>query len=542
MASHLELLEADFALRQSQLAKRNSVMNNDSWLNGKGFNGPLGTDVEIKDFASSITRERFTPYNVFRKAAIRHRDNVLREEIAWGYNVDRFLREDEKPNENEQRLIDELEAVVTRFYDDSNVLLEIQEATLALAWSLLNPIAGLHNTETYAKPLYSSAPMRFSIPAKFVRNGSIKKVEASKALKYLRFKQLSPLQAGTVKDDYDETLFSYYRYSVMSDSLPVAETEISILGENVDDDLRGQLSGLGYKPTDTLVIILDNESKVKSAAAYPLEGNLTIYDMQRTPVLPEDALGLQVAINSTNTVMMVNMFQGLLERMVGNAQLPGHWEKDGAKVTAGTPNAVFVADKMTVGGGATNFLVGVPYYHENGKVAGYKDINYQRLGPEDISPIRDTLHEFLEQFYDVSSQSHALMGSDATATGKSRIEAKDDFKGSLTQTIKAVEGGGRWFLDTTRCFINFIEGKNRFVGLRPFVKVNVRLETVSSEDKKVSILAKEKGIISHDTTLSELGIDDTDAEKAKLEIENGEAVATEPELEPEAEVEAETET
>jgi hypothetical protein len=207
---------------------------------------------------------------------------------------------------------------------------------------------------------------------------------------------------------------------------------------------------------------------------------------------------------------------GFLERTYLNAQLPGREEDD--------PNRPgqkrFVPERLHVGAGATNFISGVVTgIDQNGNdVIATPQLIYR--DPVPVTTFRDTKAESYRTILEEVQQLHALISGDATSTGESRKQARSDFEESLSDTKTQVEAAIRWLLETVLAMAATFAGQpGRYASLRASVTCRLNLGPISSEDQRVAKELVEAEIISRETGRNWVGVDDVDAEAAKIEAE-----------------------
>ena len=456
---------------RDSLKSRVAYYQGDHLQDGAGWIGPRAKDgATIQDAAASAIRKIFTSRNLIRKSTIRHRDAVIGEEINWSFTTARTLGKDEKPSAQEQALIDEATGEIVPWWVTERVHLSLQKATPALLYAALNA------EET-------SSPLRF-----YFRNGE------------LHFTEVSPLQAGVVRDLDGAPLFGFYRYPGENG---LSEIELSVLGRDVTPKLLELLTSYGassllgangqplrpalrYRDDDTLVIIL-SEGGVIGAAAYPLGGLLTIYDMRREPLITENCLEIQRAYNMTQTMMVENVItSGFLERILLNVELPGRWIKDGVEVEKGTLGATYIPEPVTVGGGTLNAFQGVEYMDENG---GIKRANPQVVfrEPVPVNTFKDVLGLLESTFYDEVSQLFVTL-SDAQASGFKLVQATNDFVASLAVTASELEYATTWLLTVAMRFKAFLAGRpGKYEAIRPMASAIISAVQPTADDIRLAM-------------------------------------------------------
>jgi hypothetical protein len=95
-----------------------------------------------------------------------------------------------------------------------------------------------------------------------------------------------------------------------------------------------------------------------------------------------------------------------------------------------------------------------------------------------------------------------------------------DFKESLGDTKTEVESAIRWLLESVLALAAVFSGKpGRYDALRAVAECRLDLGPISADDQRIAAELVEKEIISRETGRSRVGVDDVDAEAAKIEAE-----------------------
>ena len=484
---------------RAALKSRSLYMQGDHWQGGAGWVGPSpegATPGDVRDAALGLVKKAFVSKGLIKSACVRHRDAVVSREPLWTFGPDRPLKRDEQPTAQEQALMGELNAALTPWWDDGGMLATWQSAVLTLLWA-----------SEGAK--LTGAPMRLHIKASATVNGGIPRGSLSKTIDAVGFSHLSPLNAGVVRDADGAPLYGYYSYPEGDKQ----RLEIVALAETLDSDLVRTATPYArrIREGDTVILITE-DGEVRDAAAYPLGGLLTIYEMRREPLITPPAVALQKAADMAYTMMTENVIEsGFLERTLLNAQIPGRWVKNGEPVAEGTEGAEFVPSPMQVGTGTMQAFGGMPIYDESGQIRGYTTPSVQYREPTPVTIYRETIQELVHAFLEEVAQLHILISGDSTASGKSRIQATNDFVASLGTTASELEAGIRWQLTAASRLASYFSGNKptRYDGLRPVVDARLSAVQPTREDADVAVLLREQGLIDTEEAMSRVGVEDT---------------------------------
>jgi hypothetical protein len=206
---------------------------------------------------------------------------------------------------------------------------------------------------------------------------------------------------------------------------------------------------------------------------------------------------------------------GFLERLILNAQVPGHWEGDDV-----TEPRHFVPDEMFFGAGTTNMLQGVTIEDDvTGRVVVANPSVVYR-DPVPVTTFTQTKQATYISILEETHQLHAFISGDATASGESRVQARADFRSDLELTAPDVGAAVRWLLEALLAVAGEFSGQpGKFDRLRADVNVRVNPGPLSPDEKRVILEQYKEGVWSLQKTLTLLGEEDVAAELARLAIE-----------------------
>lgn len=489
-----EALQVIGALQDEGVETAKAYYDGDHWQDGDAWIGPrpAESDSGAEDVLAEIERGLISK-NCIKETSERHRDGVVGKEPDWSITVRRALKGDETPTKAELQLIEEAEAALVEWWDRREVLTKLQDAVISLLIS-------------------GSGVLRIFVPPVLVSDdGAIgRRNSLSEALDVL-FLHSPELFQATVYVDAD------------------SQSELGIYAFNHREGLDGQLQqrvemhGLNEKQKTIIRLISGNELLAETE---PLElaGRLAIFEMKRSLLITPQVSQLQALVNMALTMMGRNVvLGGFLERLILNAQLPGEWIDDPDR--AGKKK--FQPSPFHVGAGSTNALAGLPIYDASGKtITGYTDPNVIYRDPVSVQTFKDTLAEAYGALLDETKQSHALISKDATASGESRKQASSEFVKSLNATKAQIEAAGRWLIETALAMASQFAGQpGRFAELRAQFQCRVDLGAVSIAEEDSTIRLKDAGIIDLTTAMTRVGIDDPDAEEAKIQKRKADSAA-----------------
>lgn len=458
-----------------------SYYDGDHWQSGAGWVGPRpqSKDPEYAQVLAEIALA-FVSSNKIREVLDRHMHGVIGREPNWGVTLSRPLADGEEPTQEEQALIDEATAALTSWWDTRRMLDEMQDAIIAL---LL---------------LGRSSARLFVPPGKTVAlegRTTVADVDTlALAFDYLYLNRPSPDAAGIITDEDTQDKASVYLYERKG----VQYAEISY----VDD---GQ----------TVLAIVDGTQT--QGVTLALGGLLWLYEMEAPALFTDPLRRLQDQLNMALTMQGRNVIQGgFLERTILNGQMPGEWVAD-SSVTGGRR---FVPSTVKFGSGTTNYVAGVATRDAQGNVTSIMNPSVVYRDPVSPQTFIMSVDSLKTLILEEAHQLHAQMSGDATASGKSRIEARAEFATSLRKTKTALDGLGRWLIETSlRIAAHFAGQPNRYDGLRGLFECRIDTGPLSAEEVNLVIAQHEAGLIDLEEAMMRIGVDDPAAMRARVEAE-----------------------
>jgi hypothetical protein len=487
-----EALRVIGELQDGDVEIATAYYDGDHWQDGDAWIGPRPADDDsgADDVLEEIERGLISK-NCVKETSERHRDAVIGKEPDWSLTVRRALKADEQPTEAERALIEEAESALVGWWDKRQSLTEIQDATINLL------IGG-------------SGVLRLFVPPTLVsENGAIQKLTSLEEALDVIYPHTPELFQATVYVDSD------------------SQQSVGMYGFNHREGLNGEieqrveLHGLNDR-RQTIIRLLRGSGVIAETQPLELMGHLGLFEMRRPALITPQVSQLQALVNMALTMMGRNVvLGGFLERLILNAQLPGEWIDDPDR----PGKKKFQPSPFHVGAGSTNALAGLPIYDASGKqIIGYTNPNVIYRDPVSVQTFKETMAEAYGALLDETKQAHALISKDATASGEARKQAASEFVKSLNATKTQIEAAGRWMIETALAMAAQFAGQpGRFAELRAQFQCRVDLGAVSIAEEDSAIRLKDAGIIDLSTAMTRVGIDDPDAEEAKIQKRKAEA-------------------
>lgn len=471
------------------------------WEGGRFWLGEVPNDDTRTAFLLAVERG-FIAINHIREVADRHRAGVLGREPLWRLTPRRALGEGEEATPDEQARIAEAEALLTEWWDARDILPWLQHPATALLLAG-RTVARLHIPRGFLT-LDSAASGMVALPPRTAPD----RVRLAAALDLLYVDTPARDACAVVTDEATRAKIGVYAYRSGQQDW----AEATYLDERGDTVLR-VLGGGGVA------------GDVDAAAAFPLGGRLLLYEARRQPLIDAQVRKLQQAanLNLTNLGRNLNL-AGSRERTFLGAQPPGYYRR----ASTGQPwqngddpdDREFVAVGLPSGAGMDRFLQGVPIYNDRGEQTGMTTPSLHYEQPVSVETFRVADSLFRAAILGATYQLHALIAGDAAASGESRKQARAEFAASLGLTRVALDGLGRWLVETPLALAAALAGlPGRYADLRAQFGVTVDPGPLTSDERAEYVTQWQAGGLSLETLLTRLGEDDVDAEIARIEAE-----------------------
>lgn len=468
----------------------------DHWQDGEGWIGPFSESIRLGDTAAAaLVRAGFVSRDVIKEGIDRHIEGVVGREPAWYATPARGISEDEPLTDEEGERIAELEGALVEWWDKRNVLDLLQNAALKLV-ATERSVVRLFVPVGRRKPTGTGLgiPVPTGKPAERLQQ----------ALEYL-FPAVGDLDSAGVFLDLD-TMEQYgiYLYTDKKNKKTFAE--------------------IVYPRDDLTVMEVRNsdERKLTPTEVYefPWNGRLPLYQMTRKELVTKSALSQQRKLNLAETMEARNIVTaGSPERWLFNASPPGEWVDD----PANPGRKKFVPTAFNVGGGVTNSLVGITIEEQDENGATRRTITeprLERLDPASVEIFESVSNRAIASILSEIKQRHVLMSGDGSASAVSRVQARADYLNSLLLTKTEIDGLIRWMLETLLTMASHFAGLgDRYADLRIYASAKLDTGPLTPDEQRVVIERYQAGTLTRESAMHLLGVEDVDAEAARLKLE-----------------------
>jgi hypothetical protein len=497
-ATKLEIIKKKITKSQvwnsSHVQSVTAFLAGDHWQKNAGWLGPRPkvtdeTATLVNDVLAEIERT-FISQNLIAECVSRH-VNAVSVEPNITMTITRELGvgadgQPEQPSDDENKRIRLVNAAITNWMDSRKLNDNIIKA-------VTNAIATGRGVLRLYIPNSSSQVGLDGQP--FIPQGELKNVMAR-----IGITSPSPTSAGVLLDMNDDPQAAYLSF------LEIDETKLT-------ETKRLEIQTLEGKNT-----IVEVETQTGfNTARYPLEGVFLTYEINCTALVTPQIVSLQKLVNKTLTMMSKNVdVAGFIESTILNGELPFVEIDD----LANPGQKIRKIVGMKSGPAIKNFIAPAQVQLPDGTWTTTPASQHDRL-PVQVTTFVDTLYQAETSLYKEFKQLHVLMGNDAGASGRSRIQALNDFRSSVRVTVKALEAAYRWLFAVLVKLAAYFEGNaTAYDDLRPMVSITPEIMFVDADEIRVLIEMHEKGLLSRESAmLASQRVTDPQAEREALKRE-----------------------
>lgn len=285
-----------------------------------------------------------------------------------------------------------------------------------------------------------------------------------------------------------------------------------------------ELTYLDDAGAQTIVRTLTGDAEQSSSAGgVDLGGRLLMYEATMEPIITEQMIEMQRALNLALTMLPRNITtSGFLSRIITNGKLPGHWE-----VVDGKRTGKYIVDELPIfGPSMTNYIKGEEVKNKDG-TSTLANVGVHESPPVDPTPTIHGVRGIYESMLEEGEQDHVLdRGADNANSGRSKEQGRAGFESASDEIATRVNRMGRWLLETLLACAEVLMGQpGKYTSkLRVVFECRTKVGPVSTDERASYINAYEKGVIALETAQEAIGVYDVDAERDKIEAQEGGAI------------------
>lgn len=475
----------------------------DHWQNGTGWIGPhpASGDQGFQEGMLEIVNI-FTSKNVVREITIRHMLGTLGKTVQWSFAPTRDLDHDEKPTADEEKLAKEATALIRRWLESRKVISTLRDAVVTLLLS-------------------ERAAIRLAIPAGLATPNAageltVNAASIEDALRFIYAEHPLPENAVVVADDDTKQEAGLWQFTVDANSRADAESAeggTAKVAANDDDIDYVALCFVDEHGMTVTRIFADGDEEPETESSLDLGGRLSLFEMRRAALITVQVQQGQRALNLAESMIpRTAVTAGFLERLMIDAQLPGYPELD----ADGNKTGRWIQTPFYVGAGTTNFVQSSEYMDEEGKVKRANAKVEYRTPVTAEGPIAASDQHY-RAMLDETGQLHVVMAGDSNPSGTSRVNARIEYLSTLQLTAAEVEAAFRFVVDGALAMAEALSNQPGYYTDTIRCQASCRLDTGSlSSVERTAIEASIGKTLSRETAMTLVGIDDVEAEKARM--------------------------
>ena len=498
-----DLLKLDQSSVVTDYKTNKLLYQGDHWRSGEGWVGPK-PDGESQAQVMLRIKRQFVSKNVIREVINRHTNSVFGKsptiDIRPAVEVDEG-GEEQTPEELEE--IESLKKAVSGWMKSKKVIDKLQKA---LSMTLYGEVAIL----------------RFYIPKTNVdENGRLVDTETLKdAIDKIWF-DVSDIDGASVYEETDsKRQVGIFNYTNDDEDefveITFQVTQFDVTGEQTEE--AGEFD-FPYVSADnigkTFVATFGGE-EVDLSEPIQLHGNLTMYKVSRDSIVTDQVKQNQDMLNKGLTMWSANLdWSAFVERIILNGMPPGEWKE------SNTGTLEFEGSgELKTGPSTTSFISGTPRYNDSGEIVGAENPSVIFRDPINPDTFEKTRKTFYQNILEECHQAHIMLQAESQPSGISRREAKKDFEDDVYNSVNRFNQAGKWMIETLLYLATWMNGVDsdepKYVAQ---FECNPNLGAVSVEDVEIVAKMRELSLMSDETAMARLGVDDVKAEKAKIDTE-----------------------
>lgn len=372
------------------------------------------------------------------------------------------------------------------------------------------------------------AGLRLWVPGRFLQRGpsgiSFRPTnDFAEALSYLKVAAPEPEKAAIITHPDSQDICSVY-----------LDEEVTNVGGQEKRVQRAEMVYLDPQrerdeDADTIIRVVYSDERTPTVARLKLGGRSLYAEMESEAILTEPVLETQNQLNFYCTIITrLGETAAFRERYTKNSRPMGirikytegdtipygaHLERDDEYV-----QWVVIPVPRTFGANTTNELVGLPKHDKDGNFLGYESPDVHVENPVDPMPYVLAAESIRKRGLRMVSQGHLANTSTAELSGIAYEQFRSAFEKFLNNVRVGEEGMLRDLLMAAVALIEHITGRGGYFTkvLRITIDQRVNAGPRSPEATRIDMEANEKGLLSDETAMARIGVEDIDAEIERL--------------------------
>lgn len=499
-----------FGELKQRLDKQQTAYNfvkGDDWQKGVGWVGPhFDGSGEVEKFLKKEVERDFTPKGTIKSIVRRKRRGVVGRIPGWQISSRNAPANPEaQPSDAEKQLIAEAQKILNEFWKHSRVHPTLQE----------------HVTDFET---LGHSPLRLFFVQNNGNNSAVKTIE--QAVKKIYLFREEPGTACVVMNKETLQRASFCRYEkngMIYIEICYIDDDGKTVYKRLSKDNTKEYTDRNF-PTSLGKYNEGQQPDDNEPVALPLNGQLLIFELSGTPLVSNSMCAQQKLENKGYTMLSHNLdTDGFRAKKILNGMAPGRFESK-----PGSAEKVFIPNEseIKVGAGSVEYINGLPIVERDaeGRIKqSYTTPSVHESNPIDVKTYTESIKVAKEAQLEEADQLHVAAGNDGNLAAESRVQLRDDYRGSLEDTKSLVDEEMSNVSETVLSIVAYLmEQPGRYDELQVSFscKLNVGPRTV--EERTTARDEAKDGFRSRESAMEEMNIDDPDAMKAKIQQENEE--------------------
>lgn len=502
----------------------------DHWMNAGGWVGPDGgSDMQARTATLTNVKRQFTPVDVIAEVLDNIANALLGTEASVSFVPVEPAEEGSTAAEAQQEEADAMVEVLSRWWDDRRLweLARIcEKRARSYTWGTLR--AWMPSPVSQASAEASADAATASPDTVVVRDALTGAVSTRPADPPPERPMPTGLSFADALDQIYLTCPAADQAYVYTDPDTQERCAIFLWASGVEQFM--ELAWINPETGKTVMRLVRGTSETEATVELDLGGQLPTVLMETDLLITEPVRMQQARLNFIESLMVRVMEQaGFPERIFTNAKPEGIWSPT---APVGTPYAdkqtldgttyYLIPTPRTLGASITTELVGLDRKDPmTGSIVGAETPGATMFPPTDPSYAIILARHARATILRQCKQSHMELDDQAAPSGFARLVAKAPFIADVENNRPPLEGMLRDLVEVVIRLASLMS--NEFAGFLDRFRVNVTAHVntgpVDPEEQAAILAQVNAGLLSSETALEQLGVEDTMAELDRLRNE-----------------------